>query len=342
MSEILNRFANLSPEQRKLLLKKMQERGLTPQQRPDVPETAPLVPLPRDGELPLSFAQQRLWFIDQWEPGSIAYNIFSAVRLSGRLDLAALERSLNEVVRRHEVLRTTFRTMAGRPAQSIAAALRLALPLLDLGGVPEGEREAEARHLSAQAARWSFDLARGPLLRCGLLRLDGETHLLLVNMHHIISDGWSSGVFIEEMAALYPAFSARRPSPLAPLPLQYADFAAWQREWLRGELLDQQLAYWTKLLADAPAVLDLPTDHPRPAVQTFRGAMQTFRLPAPLTQALRALGRAEECTLFMTLLAALNVLLLRYSGQDDILIGTPIANRRWVELEGLIGFFVNT
>ena len=351
MSDLLSRLANLSPEKRELVLKKLQERGLSP--AIDVGSQAPpIVPVPRDQTLPLSFAQQRLWFIDQWEPGNPYYNIPTAVRLTGPLDVAALEQSLNEVVRRHEALRTTFVALEGRPVQVIAPVLTVPplvfgprdqrLPVVDLRGLAEAERGAEARRLASEEARWSFDLARGPLVRVTVLRLDDEEYVLLLNMHHVVSDGWSTGVFIQEMATLYQAFSAGQPSPLPELPIQYADFAVWQRGWLRGEVLEKQLAYWKKQLADAPAVLELPTDRPRPPVQTYQGTTESFVLSESLTAALQALSREEGSTLFMTLLAAFDALLYRYTGQEDIPLGSPIANRNRSEIEGLIGFFVNT
>ncbi len=296
----------------------------------------------REGKLPLSFAQQRLWFLDQLEPGSPLYNIPEAVRLTGLLDVAALERSLNEIVRRHESLRTFFVTADGQPAQIILPALTLKLPVVDLSGAPESEREAEAFRLATEEAQCPFDLAHGPLLRARLLRLDEQDCIFLLTMHHIISDGWSTGVLIREVAELYVAFSAGQPSPLPDLPIQYADFASWQREWLRGDVLESQLSYWKQQLSGSPPLLELPADRPRPAVQTLAGAHQTFTLPKNLSQALKDLSQREGTTLFMTLLAAFQALLSRYTGQEDICVGTPIANRNRAEVEPLIGFFVNT
>jgi len=305
-------------------------------------ETPPIVPVSRDGDLPLSFAQQRLWFLDQLAPGNLFYNIPMAVRLKGRLDVAALERSLNEIVRRHEPLRTTFETVRGKPVQVIAPELILPLPVVDLTDLPEAEREVEAQRRAQEEVRQPFDLAEGPLLRAQLLKLDEEDHVALLTMHHIVSDGWSMGVLVREIAALYGAFSAGKPSPLPDLPIQYADFAHWQREWLQGEVLETQLDHWKQQLSDSPPVLELPTDRPRPAVQTSQGATQSFTLPKGLSESLKTLGREERATLFMTLLAAFQSLLYRYTGQEDISIGTPIANRTRGEIEGLIGFFVNT
>ncbi|RMF32232.1 MAG: non-ribosomal peptide synthetase, partial [Chloroflexi bacterium] len=302
----------------------------------------PIEPVPRDGDLPLSFAQQRLWFLDQLEPGSPFYNIPTAVRLTGPLDVAALEASLNEILRRHESLRTTFPTVDGRPRQQIAPELTLSLPVIDLRGLPEAEREAQALRLATEEAQRPFDLAQGPLIRALLLQLDDDDHIALLTMHHIVSDGWSMGILIQEIAVLYDAFSQGRPSPLPELPIQYADFAAWQRKWLQGEVLERQLAYWKEQLADLPPLLELPTDRPRPAVQSFRGRTHSFVLPETLSRAIQELGRREGATLFMTLLAAFQALLYRYTGQERFAVGTPIANRNRAEIEGLIGFFVNT
>ncbi|HLF26569.1 MAG TPA: amino acid adenylation domain-containing protein, partial [Anaerolineae bacterium] len=307
-------------------------------------------PVSRAGELPLSFAQERLWFIDQLVPGSSAYNIPTALRIKGDLDVAALESSLNEVIRRHESLRTTFAAHDGQSMQVIAPNVILKLPSVDLRAWPEADRESEARRRAEAEARRPFDLAHGPLLRAELFCLDQAAHVLVLNLHHIIADGWSSAVLVREVTELYAAFAQeqspalgaeRRGLPLPELPIQYADFAVWQRQWLQGEVLDAQLAYWRRQLAGLP-ILELPTDRPRPPAQTFRGGTQAFRLSPALTQALASLSQREGATLFMTLLAAFQTLLARYTGQTDIAVGTGIANRRRAEIEGLIGFFVNT
>jgi len=297
---------------------------------------------PRDTSLPLSFGQQRLWIIDQLEANSALYNMPAAVRLTGELSFTALEQTFSEIIRRHEVLRTTFVSTDGEPIQIISPALLLSLPIIDLSELAEREREAEAQRLASYEAQQPFDLSTGPLFRIQLLRLSEKEHILLCTMHHIISDGWSIGILIREVATLYEAFSHNQPSPLPELPIQYADYAIWQREWLSGEVLDAQLSYWREQLAGVPAVLELPTDHPRPAVQSFRGAAHHIHLSAELTEQLRQLSRSEGVTLFMTLLSAFSVLLSRYSGQEDVVVGTPIANRTRVETESLIGFFVNT
>ncbi|MBI1853014.1 MAG: amino acid adenylation domain-containing protein [Planctomycetes bacterium] len=295
--------------------------------------TPPLVPLAEGRERPLSFAQQRLWFLDHLDPGSALYAIPVRVHLDGPLDSARLERSLNAVVRRHEALRTAFPTVEGRPVARVSPELRVDLPLIEVRDADEVER------LAALEARRPFDLASGPLVRATLYRRGSDEHDLLLTMHHIVSDGWSAGVLLHEIAALYEAGESA--APLPPLPLQYADFAAWQRECLRGAALDERLDYWRERLDGAP-VLALPTDRPRPAAQSHRGAREAFGLPAALVARLEDLGRNEGATLFMTFLAAFDVLLHRYGGQDDVCVGTALAARDRREFEGLIGFFANT
>ncbi|MEZ0206385.1 condensation domain-containing protein, partial [Ideonella sp.] len=306
---------------------------------------AAVKPMPRQAgrtSWPLSFAQQRLWFLDQYEPGLAIYNIPVAVRLTGQLDADALARTLNEIVRRHEALRTSFAMEAGEPVQVIAPALVLPLETVDLSSLPEAPREAQTReHLQAEADR-PFDLATGPLIRFCLLRLASDAHLLLVTMHHIVSDGWSMGIVVQEVAALYRSFQQGLPPSLPALPIQYADFAEWQRQRLSGGLLAQQLGYWRHKLEGSPQLLALPTDRPRPTKLGHRGAALPFTVPATAVAGLRALGHQAQGTLFMALCAAFNVLMARHSGQRDICIGTPIANRNRTEIENLIGFFVNT
>ena len=291
---------------------------------------------------PASFAQQRLWFLDQLEPESPAYNIPAAYRLRGPLHVPALEQAISEIVRRHETLRTTFHAADGQPFQRVAPHRPLALPIVDLRGLPEEGNDARALQLATEEAHRPFDLAQGPLFRATLVQLAEEEHVLLLTMHHVISDGWSKRVLNRELTALYGAFSTGNPSPLPELPIQYADFAVWQRQWLQGEVLEAQLSYWRQQLGGSPPVLELPTDRPRPAVQTYRGARQSFRLPKPLSDALKALSQREGVTLFMTLLAAFQILLHRHTDEEDLLVGSPIAGRNQVEVEGLIGFFVNT
>ncbi|HEV7376170.1 MAG TPA: condensation domain-containing protein, partial [Pyrinomonadaceae bacterium] len=292
---------------------------------------------------PLSFAQQRLWFLDQLEPGSSFYNIFDTLSFDEPTDVPALEQSLNEVVRRHEVLRTTFANVRGKPVQVIAESLKLPLPVVDLRRLSEEEREAETNRLSSEEYERPFELSRGPLVRGKLLRLSTQESVLLLTMHHIVSDGWSLGILSRELRSLYEAYSTGRPSLLPDLPIQYADFTVWQRDWLQGEVLAAQLDYWEKQLAGAPSVMKLPTDRARPSVQNFQqGANQWLKLSKPLAESLKALSQREGVTLFMTLLAAFNLLLHRYTHQSDIVLGSPIAGRNRAETEGLIGFFVNT
>ncbi|HEY2738142.1 MAG TPA: condensation domain-containing protein, partial [Thermoanaerobaculia bacterium] len=296
----------------------------------------------RDLELPLSFAQQRLWFIDQLEPGSALYNVPIVLRVSGELSVELLERALSEVVRRHEALRTVFTAAGGRARQVILPPAGFFLSLEDLTDLaPELRQPAADAAMAAEAAR-PFDLARGPLFRAGLWRLGATEHRLLLNLHHIVSDGWSLGVLMREVAALYAAFAQDQPSPLPELPVQYADFAAWQQSWLSGEVLAAELAYWREHLAGAPLLLELPADRPRPAVQSLRGRMLPIALDAELSSSLAALARQQAATLFMVLLAAFESLLGRLSGAPEICVGTPIAGRTRQETEDLIGFFVNT
>lgn len=292
--------------------------------------------------MPASFGQERFWVLDQLDPGSSTYNTPAAYRLQGRLNILALEHSLNELVRRHESLRTTFAVIDNQLMQVITPTLALPLPVTDLGHLPGNEREAEALHLAAAEARQPFNLTQGPLVRARLLRLAPTEYIFSLTIHHIISDGWSMAVFWRELSLLYTAFNAGQPSPLPDLPIQYADFALWQREQFQGELLAQELAYWQKQLSGDLPVLLLPSDRPRPAIQTFHGARTYFTLPAPLVGALRSLSQREGATLFMTLLAAFQTLLHRYTGQEDIIVGSPVANRTQAEVEGLIGFFINT
>ncbi|HSP79762.1 MAG TPA: condensation domain-containing protein, partial [Myxococcaceae bacterium] len=305
-------------------------------------QAPPLVPVSREGHLPLSFAQQRLWFLDQLEPGRPFYNVPLAFRVSGRLDVAALERGFHALVERHESLRTIFVTRDEEPQQLISPAVEMPLSVVDLSEVPQPEREVEAKRLAEEEARRPFSLERGPLLRTLLLRLGEDEHVLLITLHHIISDGWSLGVLVREVAALYHAFASGQRPRLEPLPVQYADYAAWQRQWLRGEALEVQLAYWRQRLEGAPAALELPTDRPRPPVQTYRGDNVPVRLPRELSESLQRLCQQEGVTPFMVLLAAWQALLSRYSGQEDVCVGSPIAGRTQAETEGLIGFFVNT
>jgi amino acid adenylation domain-containing protein len=336
MTDLSARIAALPSEKRTLLVQRLIKKILDPFGSQILPQRG------KSNILPLSFAQERLWFLDQLEPNSALYNIPVSVRLTGLLNLAALEQSLNEIIRRHEALRTTFPTVDGHPVQMVAPTLVVPVPMVDLREVPPPAREAEAQRLAIEEAQRPFDLAGGPLVRTTLLRLGEVEHVLLLTIHHMAFDGWSSGVLIREISILYDAFSNSRPSPLPELPIQYADYAIWQRTWLQREVLAAQLAYWTRQLEGAPALLEVPTDRPRPTVQSFRGARHARVLPRQLVEGLQALARREGVTLFMVLLAGFQTLLHRYTGQDDILVGTPVAGRGRPELEGLIGFFANT
>jgi hypothetical protein len=301
----------------------------------------PLVPVPREADLPLSFAQQRLCFLDSMAPGNPVYNLPGAVRLTGPLDAAALAGSLAAVVRRHEALRTTFVTTSGKSRQVIAPSHPVPLPQLDLRALPAAAREAEAWRLVSAEARRPFDLAAGPLLRALLLRLADGEHWFLLTLHHVVSDGWSQGIFIEELARIYEAGAAGRPDPLPPLPVQYADFAHWQRAWLGGGVLERQAGYWKQQLGPRLPVLELPADRPRPEVSSHHGGVVRLHLGKALVDGVKALGRREGSSLFMALLSTFAVLLAYRSGQEDLAIGTDVANRNVRETEGLIGFFVN-
>ncbi|MBV8464381.1 MAG: amino acid adenylation domain-containing protein, partial [Burkholderiales bacterium] len=298
----------------------------------------------RSQPLPLSFAQQRLWFISRLDPaGATAYHMPAALRLHGELDVSALRAALDRIVARHENLRTTFPLVDGTPHQAIAAEdIGFALSERDLSHLHGTEQQQLLQAISADEANAAFDLATGPLIRGQLIYLGGDEHLLLITKHHIVSDGWSIGVLVQEISTLYSAFSRGRPDPLPPLAVQYADYAVWQRHWLQGEVLATQTDFWKSFLGGAPELLELPTDRPRPAVQSYAGDTVSFTLSPALTSGLRALGQRHGATLFMTLLAGWTLLLSRLTGQQDLVIGTPVANRQRSEIESLIGFFVNT
>ncbi|MFB2937533.1 amino acid adenylation domain-containing protein [Aerosakkonemataceae cyanobacterium BLCC-F154] len=332
MNDINQRLAKLSPAKRALLEQKLKQKSLEKNRELSIPRSA------NSDSASLSFSQVRMWLLDQLEPGNPAYNRPTNIHLTGQLNVAALEQSLNEIVRRHDILRTSFLAVDGQPVQVISATLTLSLPIVDLSHLVKNDRESEVQRLATQEAQQSFNLSQLPLIKAILVRLNEQEHILLLTLHHIIFDGWSMGVLTQELAALYEAFSTGKPSPLPELPIQYADFAEWQRQ--KG--LESQLAYWKKQLGGNLPVLELPTDQPRGAVQTFRGAKHSLLLSKTLTQALKELSQREGVTLFMTLLAAFQTLLYRYTGQDDIIVGTPIAGRDRTETEKLIGVFINT
>jgi len=340
MRDISARLAGLSPRKRELLLRQLASRQAL--------GTADRIPRqPRDTDcFPVSFSQLREWLLEQLDPGTAAYNLPGGARVLGPLDLDALRRGVGEIVWRHESLRTTFqppdRVGSGEPLQVVDPGATVDVPLLDLSALLPAVRDAEAGRLIAAERQLPFDLGAGPLLRFFVLRLGLEDHLAPFSMHHIISDGWSTALLYSELVALYEAFSTGAPSPLPELPVQYADFAVWQRERLQGEFLEEQVGYWRDQLAGSPPLLNFPTDRPRPPVQRLRGAVAPITLGPDLIQAAKALGQRAGASLFMVLLAAFQALLARWTGEDDVPVGTFSGNRGRAELEKLIGFFINT
>jgi hypothetical protein len=329
MTELADRLARLTPAQRRLLeVRRAQQSAPAPG----------VIPARGDEPAPLSSPQRRLWFMERMEPGNAFYNLPSAVRVRGALDVPALERALAEIVARHAVLRSVFREVAGEPVQTPLPPRGFILPLDDLPDADDGALRAA---LAAEARR-PFDLAGGPPFRARLYRLGADDHALIVTLHHVVGDASSFGVLFRELGALYGAFAAGQPSPLGPLPIQYADYAAWQRQHGTAEALRPQLDWWTERMTGAPDLLELPADRPRPAVQTFRGGRHHLELPVELTERLRTIGGEHGATLFMVLLAAWQTLLARHTGHDDVVVGSPISGRGRAETEGLIGFFVNT
>lgn len=336
MSDISQKIAGLSPEKLKLLAQKLNKKKV------NVLSQIPIVSQSRQSHtFPVSFAQQRIWFLDQLQPGNPSFNICQFMRLIGRLNVAALEQSFQEVVKRHEVLRTNFTVVDGQPLQVIAPPPVLKIPIVNLQALSEDNRESEVLRLANEEAQKSFDLTKDYLLRVTLLQLSETEHILLLSIHHIAADAWSIGVLINEITTLYESFSHNYPSPLPQLPIQYADFAVWQRQCLQGKKLDTLLSYWQQQLGGQLPILELPTDMPRPTRQTYSGARQCLVLSKSLSEQLKASYQREGITLFMILLAAFGTLLYWYTGQEDIVIGTDIANRNQPEIRGLIGFFVN-
>ena len=335
MSTTSSRLENLSPAKRALLVAALRKDALKQSAGKKIPRCA------KKGPVVLSFAQQRLWFIDQLDPGNPAYNCPAAVSLRGPLDLEALQQSFNHLVARHESLRTTFVALDGLPQQIVSAPTALHIPLLDLQGQAPEQQQEEVRRIALAEAQTRFDLQAGPLLRVSLLRLGRQEHVLLLTIHHIISDAWSIGVLVREVAQLYESMREGREVRLAELPIQYGDFAVWQREWMQGAELERQLSYWREQLAGLRGVLELPQAKARPVQASHQGATVTLQLDAELTRELRELSRQQGVTLYMMLLAAFKLLLYRYSGEREVVVGTGIANRNRVETEELIGFFVN-
>jgi amino acid adenylation domain-containing protein len=335
MSDLTERIAALSPEQRALFAAKLKNRGLsTPQ-----PKVIPRRKQPNYNRL--SFDQERIWIVDQIEPGNPAYNIFSVSYLSGRLDTSLMERAFNEVVRRHEILRTTFTEIDGEPRQVVSPSMFIPLELVDLRAMPADEREQEVPKLLNEVTSRPFDLKRGPLARFGLIQLADDQYVLHYTVHHTAIDRWSADIIEKEMTQIYLAFRDGKESPLPELPIQFADFAEWQRDWLQGDVLEEQVSYWRQRFEGVPQVLELPTDRPRPKLQTFHGARRTMILPRQLLDSLKALSRQEHATMFMTCLAIFKTLLYRYTNQEDISVGVALANRNRPETLGLIGYFLN-
>lgn len=335
MTDLAKRIAALSKEQHQLLLQRLNNKKqeiahtkITPQSR-------------KSNRFPLSFAQQRLWFLDQLEPGNPAFNICQSMRLTGLLNVPALEQSFQEVVNRHEILRTTFTVVDGQPIQVINPHPIFKLKLLDLQALSPDQKQTEVLKLGDEAAKFPFDLTKDALLRVTLAQLAQTEYALFVSIHHIIADGWSIGVLIREITTLYQAFSNGYVSPLPQLQIQYADFAIWQRRWLEGKELENQLRYWQQQLNNSITELNLPFDYPRPAIQTYKGEQQNFVLAKMELDKLKIIKNKEGITLFMTIIAAFNTLLHWYTNQEDIVIGTDIANRNQIETKELIGFFVN-
>lgn len=335
VDDVARRRSQLSPAKRKLL-----EKWLTgdTQLRPG---QSTIPPRGHTRPAPLSFAQQRLWILDQLVPGNPFYAEGTALRIHVPLDIAIFEASLNEIVQRHEALRTTFQVIEDEPFQIVAPSMHLPLHFVYLSSLPGADREPEAQKLAASRASQPFDLSSGPLMRTTLIQLDQASYVFHLSMHHIVSDGWSLGIFVSELSQVYTDLSQGRRPSLPELPIQYADFAEWQRSWLDGEVLEEQLDYWRQKLTELP-VLELPTDHPRPASFSYLGDYVGVKLGRELSAGLKELSRRHGVTLFMTMLAAFKVLLSRYTGQTDVVVGSPIANRNRAEIEGLIGFFVNT
>jgi Condensation domain len=336
MGKLSKRIFRLSPIKLELLARRLgRESKITVQE-----QIIPRRPKSNSGT-PLSFAQERLWFLDQFEQDGAAYNIPRAFLITGALNIRVVEQCFSEIVRRHEVLHTAFKEMNGVPEQVISKALPFKLTLVNLSELSVDARVHEVTRLAVEEAQIAFDLTQGLLMRASVLQIDDNEAVCLFTLHHIISDAWSTGILVKEWIELYKAFSHGRPSPLSELPIQYADFACWQRQWMQGKVLEDQLAYWKRQLGGASAVLKLPADKPRPHVQSYDGARQSLLLSRILTESIKAFAKRERVTLFTLLLASFYVLLHYYSGQRDILVGTPAVNRSRRETEGLIGFFVN-
>ncbi|MEM9486114.1 MAG: condensation domain-containing protein, partial [Cyanobacteria bacterium P01_F01_bin.116] len=345
LATIAKRLATLSPQKREAFLKLLQQEGIDPTKLPILPANR------QSNTFPLSWSQERLWFIHQLEGPSATYNIPVVLKISGTVQVDALEKTLDAIARRHAVLRTTFDAVDGKPVQIVHDAASNNWPLhienwqdwaFDVDGNEHSSLDAKIHTFTHQQAQKAFDLTTFPLARATLVQLSATRSILFLEVHHIIWDAWSIGVFSQEFALFYKAYNQGQTPAISPLSIQYTDYAVWQRQWLLGETLTDQLDYWKQKLSDAPALLELPTDHPRPSVQSFQGNTHIMRLDPALSQQVNQLAQKHQVTLFMVLLAAFQVLLHRYSGQNDIVVGSPIANRQRAELEPLLGFFINT
>ncbi|HXI02797.1 MAG TPA: condensation domain-containing protein, partial [Candidatus Saccharimonadales bacterium] len=338
MKDLTDRLAALSPAQRELLEARLRKKGLT------APRSGVIRPIPGRETMeyfPASLDQERLWFIDQMEPGNPAYNIHTSTRLFGHIDAGLMRRAVNACIARHEILRTTFRVVDGRPVQVVAPSLEIDLPIVDLTHVPAEDREKAGQQAAIDAAAVRFDLERGPLIRVVLARLTPEDHVLMICMQHAITDRWSFDIMEAEISQIYLALREGKKVDLPPLPIQFADFAAWQREEMSGERLERRLDYWRRTLAGVPTVLEIPPDAPRPPVQTFTGAREYVIYPDRLLKGLKEITQQAGATMFMTMLAGLDVLCWRYSGQRDLIIGSAIADRDRPETAGVLGYFLN-
>ena len=335
MTDIYKDLASLDAEELELFQILLKEQGIGPQKSLIIPQKG------TTAHFPLSFAQERLWFLHQLAPESFAYSIPVAYRIKNHLDVKAFEQVVNEIARRHDALRTTFPVIDGRPVQTVSAFKKIELPVIDLSRQAVEDQELEATRLMNEEAIRPFDLAQGPLWRVQLLRLAENDHIVLMTIHHIICDGWALTILVRDVSILYEALSNGNASPLPDLTMQYVDYAVWQRQYLQGEVLQSNLAYWKRQLAGAPTC-QVPTDRPRPSIQTYNGARLPVTLSESLTEAIEDLSQRQSSTLFVTLMAGFQLLLHRYSGQNDIVVGTPVAGRDRDELEELIGFFANT
>jgi hypothetical protein len=333
---------DLTPKKRELLELLLKEKKQKAELAPEKTTVAPISRRTVFSPAPVSFAQQRLWFIDQLTPGTPAFNIPAAVRLKGKLNISLLHKAFDEIIQRHETLRTSFASQQGTPVQVIAPSVKLEIPVVDLRAMPEAERMNEVQKIVTQECQQPFDLAQAPLVRVTLALLDNTDQVLIMMMHHIIGDVWSVRLVMKELARLYEAFSTSQSPTLPHLPIQYADYALWQREWLQGPALEAELGYWTKQLEGMPEELELPFDFPRLPVQSIWGAKHFLKIPKAVSEGLRVLGRQHGASLFMTLVAGWKALLHRYTGQDDIVVGAPVANRNRSEYENMVGFFVNS